>query len=285
MNFKPRALLGASALLLWGLTAALLPTTASATATLKVIKGSGEFQSLETSIAVQSPQNLIFEWTHNQAGATSARWVVTDVSSAGIAGGGGGMYGLTTAYPVAASGQSAPAPQAGVKGYFTIPANAFLESPSTPTTLTFNVKVTPYSAANVAMGSASPAVVAQQVPPAPGTEFAGNANYPKVEIVSYEEKVGVVPGTQIYYTGADVTVRVQNKSLSVTDPAWMSIKDRHGLLRQNTSKVYIPSLPRLGTQSVRCILTRSCHCRGRNLGKSNSSWTGRTCTRNAVASS
>jgi hypothetical protein len=73
--------------------------------------------------------------------------------------------------------------------------------------------------------------------------FGPSANFPKVDIVSYDEKIGVVPLTQIHYAGADITLRVTNHSRTVTtDPAWLAVKDANILMRQNTSGVSIPSL-------------------------------------------
>lgn len=72
--------------------------------------------------------------------------------------------------------------------------------------------------------------------------FGPSANFPKVEIVSYEEKIGVVPFTQLHYAGADLTLKLTNTSKVVTDPAWLAVKDANVLMRQNTSGVSIPTL-------------------------------------------
>ena len=75
-----------------------------------------------------------------------------------------------------------------------------------------------------------------------GVVFGSNAVYPKVEIVSYDEKVGVVPYTQIHYAGADVVVRLSNPSSVTTDPAWLKVKDSNQLMRLNTTSLSIPTL-------------------------------------------
>ncbi|HEX5354843.1 MAG TPA: serine hydrolase domain-containing protein [Aquabacterium sp.] len=72
--------------------------------------------------------------------------------------------------------------------------------------------------------------------------FGSSANFPKVEILSYEEKIGVVPYTQIHYAGADVTLKLTNTSKTVSDPAWLSVKDGNQLMKQNTYGVSIPTL-------------------------------------------
>lgn len=72
--------------------------------------------------------------------------------------------------------------------------------------------------------------------------FGPSANFPKVEIVSYDEKIGVVPLTQLHYAGADITLKLTNTSKVVTDPAWLAVKDANLLMRQNTSGVSIPTL-------------------------------------------
>lgn len=230
-SFDPRALLGAGALILCGLTAAFLPTTASASATLQVLKGSGEFKTLATEIAVTQPTELLMQWSTDQAGATGGNWQVTTMPAG------------SRIASVVASGESSPVPRIpGSKVWFTIPAYAFLP-PSTASTLTFNIKITPHDAANNPLGSASPAVVVTQWPVAQGPLF-GSANYPKVEIVTYDEKLGPE------YAGADVTVRVINKSASATVPAWLHLNDKHFLMRQNTSKLYVPSLAAGASQLV-----------------------------------
>src|SRR5688500_1602272 len=84
-----------------------------ASATLQIIRGSGEFQSLQTSITVSKPESLVLQWTTNQVGAAGGTWRVTIVN---------GLKPL-----VIASGE-AQAPTQGHVAWFTIPSNAFLHS-------------------------------------------------------------------------------------------------------------------------------------------------------------
>jgi CubicO group peptidase (beta-lactamase class C family) len=209
-----------------GFAATFLPLTAMAAATLQVVQGSGEFQTLETAITVDAPKSLTMQWTTDQA-ATGGTWKVID----------------TATNAVVASGESSPAPAVGHMLRFSIPQNAFLISPSTSTTKKFNLSIQPHNGVMQAMGPASPNVVVTQVPGSttPPIVFGPSANFPKVDIVSYEEKIGVVPQTQIHYAGADLTLRITNKSAAVTDPAWLAVKDTNVLMRQNTS-VAIPTL-------------------------------------------
>lgn len=221
--------------LLTGFAATFLPLSAMAAATLQLVQGSGEFQSLETAVTVTAPQNLTMQWTTDQAAAAGGTWQVTNAAN-----------------QVVATGEATPAPTAGHFQRFTIPANAFLVSPSSASTLKFKVSIQPHNGVMQAAGTASPSVVVTQVPNSstPPVVFGDNANFPKVEIVSYDEKIGVVPYTQIQYAGADVTVRITNKSRTVTDPAWLALKDTNLLMRQNTSGVSIPSLQPGATQLV-----------------------------------
>ena len=87
----------------------------------------------------------------------------------------------------------------------------------------------------------APTATAQSTAPS-SIVFGPSAHYPLVEIVNYDEQVGVVPGTQIHFAGADVTVRLSNRSSVATDPLWLSLKDFNVLMRQNTSKISVASL-------------------------------------------
>ena len=74
--------------------------------TLQVVRGSGEFQTLETAITVSKPEALTLLWTTDQAGAMGGVWEVTNVSAGNT---------------LVAWGECG-------KGRFTIAANAFLQS-------------------------------------------------------------------------------------------------------------------------------------------------------------
>lgn len=219
---------------LTGFAATFLPLSAMAAATLQVVQGSGEFQTLDTSATVTTPQAFTMQWTTDQA-AAGGTWQV-----------------LNSASVVVASGEATPAPTTGHFQRFTIPSNAFLVSPSSASTLKFSVRIQPHNGVMQALGTVSPNVLITQVPntPTPPIVFGPSANFPKVEIVSYDEQIGIVPLTQIHYAGADVTLRITNKSRVTTDPAWLALKDTNLLMRQNTSGVSIPSLQPGATQLV-----------------------------------
>jgi CubicO group peptidase (beta-lactamase class C family) len=206
--------------------AALLPLTAMAAATLQVVQGSGEFQTLDTAVTVTAPTAFTMQWTTDQA-AAGGTWKVTNSAS-----------------QVVASGEATPAPAVGHFLRFTIPQNAFLPA-STASTLQYKISIQPHDGVMQALGAASPSVAITEVAntSTPPIVFGPSANFPKVDIVSYDEKIGVVPQTQFHYAGADITLRVTNKSRTVTtDPAWLAVKDANILMRQNTSGVSIPSL-------------------------------------------
>ena len=205
-----------------------MPLSAMAAATLQFVDGSGEFQTLTTALTVDAPKQLTMQWTTDQSGAAGGTWQVLNAST----------------NQIVASGEATPAPAIGKMQRFNIPANAFLVSPSSASTVKFNIRIQPHNGVMQAMGAVSPSAVVTQVPSStqPPIVFGDNANFPKVEIVEYDEKIGVVPQTQIHYAGADVKLRVTNTSGKVTDPAWLSVKDKNLLMRQNTYGVAIPTL-------------------------------------------
>ena len=88
----------------------LTPTDTFAKATLKIVKGSGEFMTLEQAITVSAPESITFQWSTDQAGASAGTWQVTKPN---------GM----NAPQVVASGESSPAPKVGHIAMFTIPAS------------------------------------------------------------------------------------------------------------------------------------------------------------------
>jgi CubicO group peptidase (beta-lactamase class C family) len=220
-----RVLVCATIVIAAGLAVTLATRIAFAGANLQIVRGSGEFQSLESSITVTKPEALTLQWTTDQAGATGGTWQVTKVGSG-----------------VVASGE-AQAPTPGHFIRFTLVANAFL-LPSPPASqVKFNITITPHNAAKQPLGAASAPVTVSQVPEGnqPPVVFGDNAVFPKVELVSYVEKIGVVPLTQLHFAGADVTILVKNGGTPATDPMWLSVKDNSVLMRQNTP-LSIPSM-------------------------------------------
>jgi hypothetical protein len=226
MTNRLRALLRATIFSIGSLITLLASTTAFAGTTLQVVRGSGEFQSFETSITVTKPEALTMQWTTDQAGATAGTWQVTNV---------------TAGNKIVASGET-PAPTVGHFLRFNIPANAFLLA-TTASPVKFSITIVPHNAAKQPLGAASSAVMVSQVSDSaqPPVVFGPNAVFPTVEIVSYDEKIGVVPLTQLHFAGADVTVRVSNKGTSKTDTMWLNIKDNNLLMRQSSPQVSLPS--------------------------------------------
>lgn len=230
MTTKLRALLVATIISCGGLVAAIAPTTAAAGPTLQIVQGSKEFETLVTAIEVSKQEAIYLQWTTDQAGATGGTWTVKDAN--------GGSK-------VVASAESGPAPSVGHFARFLIPANAFLLPAPPATPVKFNITIQAHNA--TPLGNASAAVAVSQVPegpPTPPIKFGASAVFPAVEIVTLEEKIGVVPQTQLHYAGADVTVRVKNNGFifkGTTDPMWLVIKDNSLLMRQKTP-VSIPSL-------------------------------------------
>jgi CubicO group peptidase (beta-lactamase class C family) len=221
MTTMPRAWLAQGAFILCGVTAAFASPSALAATTLQVLDGSGDFSHLSTWTSVEQPKALQMYWSTDQQNATGGTWQVTTSPC------------VRCAPVVVASGES---PRGnGPATWFTIPADAFLKSPGTQTQLTFNVMISAHNAAFQALGSTSVPVVVYQYPPSGGVVFGDVGNYPKVEIVSYAEKLDNVPPT------VDFTVRVSNKSNTATVPAVLSVKDEHVLMKQS-SLLSVPAM-------------------------------------------
>jgi CubicO group peptidase (beta-lactamase class C family) len=205
---------------------------ASAGATLQIVQGSKELESLVTSIEISKPEALYLQWTTDQQFATGGTWTVRN---------------LTAGNKVVASGEAGPAPPIGHFARFTISANAFLQSPPPATPVKYHITIVAHDKFQQTMGLASASVVVSQVPegpPSKPTTFGGGAVFPTVEILNYEEKVGVVPATQLHFAGADVTVRIKNSAFifkTPSDPVWLVIKDNSQLMRQKTP-VPVPAL-------------------------------------------
>jgi CubicO group peptidase (beta-lactamase class C family) len=203
-----------------------MPVSALAAATLYLVQGSGDMQSLQTSMSVTSQQSLTLDWSTDQSGAAGGTWTVVNAAN-----------------QVVASGEDTPAPAPGAARRFSIPAGAFLAT-SVASNTSYKITIQPHDGVMVAKGTASAPVTVTQVPATSGggIVFNGSANYPQVEIVSYVEKVGVVPFTQIHYAGADMVLSITNRSRAASDPAWLTVKDENLLMRQNVAPLAVPSL-------------------------------------------
>lgn len=204
------------------LTTVLIPATAMATTTLRVQVGTGEFQHLDTSIAVERPQDLTFFWNSDKATATGGTWQVTTASA-------------NSRVPlVVASGEAVRG--ANYWSTFTIPSWTFLKPQTGTTSQTFSVRFVPHDAAMTSVDAWSANVAVHENPPASGIQFGDNGVYGRVEIVSAKETI------QYNYAGMDLTVKVSNPSATATLASWLSLKDSHVLWRQNAPKVSVPVL-------------------------------------------
>jgi CubicO group peptidase (beta-lactamase class C family) len=208
------------------LAVALVPTALFAKPTLQVVRGGGEFQTLETAITVNQQEALTMQWVNDQAGATGGTWKVVKV--------GGGTV---------ATGE-APAPSTlGHLVRFTIPANAFLQASPPATPVKFHITIAAHNAAKQPLGSASAAVVVSQekAKAQPPIDFGPSAVFPDVDVLNFDDTIGVMTPAQIE-PGLDLKLRVSNKGKTATDPIWLSISDFNVLMRQSDPQVSIPSL-------------------------------------------
>ncbi len=207
---------------------ALWAAPALAASTLTLVRGSGEFQSYQSTIEVEAPEILTLQWTTDQAAAKGATWQVTNV---------------TAGNAVVASGTTAPAPTVGHFLRFDIAANAFLK-PSVGVKTTFKITIQPYDSAKVPLGGAAMVVVIEDPtgPPPKPVVFGANAVFPDAVITNYNENIGVVQSTQLQYAVGDVTLHVSNPGKVKTDPMWLSLTDANFLMDQQSAKVAIPPL-------------------------------------------
>ncbi|WP_443748146.1 serine hydrolase domain-containing protein [Asticcacaulis solisilvae] len=209
---------------------------AQAFPSLVFVQGSGEFQSFPQTLTVEAPQALTLQWTNDQAAATGAHWQVVDQAAPGT---------------VLASGEVTPAPAVGHLTRFSIAANTFLKA-STAKTLTFVISIQPHNAGNAALGAPATVTITETPagpPPKPVT-FGPSAVFPTAVITNYDEKIGVVQGTQLHFAGGTVTLRVSNPGKVKTDPMWLGLNDQNQLMRQDSQKVAIPALAPGASQTV-----------------------------------
>ena len=207
--------------------AALLAPAAQAAATLSIVQGSGDIQSLQTAIGVEDPQVVTLQWTTDEAGAAGGTWTVTTGSGANL--------------KTVATGDAGTAPAVGHFARFTIPTNGqpngpggFLQNQPIAAQVAYSITVQPYDKQHNAVGAASPDVTVTQAPKTPPTnpfQNAANANYPEIVLLHYVEKVGVVPQTQLHFAEAALTLRFINASNKATDPVIASAFDNNQLMR------------------------------------------------------
>jgi len=205
----------------------MLAPAAHAGATLTIVQGSGDLQSLQSATGVEDPQVITLQWTTDEAGAAGGTWTVTTGSGANL--------------KTVATGDAGAAPTIGHFARFTIPTNGqangpggFLQKQPIPAQVVYSITLQPTGNQHQTLGGPSPAVTVTQAPKtAPTNPFqnAGNANYPGIELVHYVEKVGVVPQTQLHFAEATLTLRFTNNSTKATDPVIASAFDNNQLMR------------------------------------------------------
>ncbi len=209
---------------------------AQAFPSLTFVEGSGEFQTFPQTLTVEGPQALSLQWTNDQAAATGGHWQVVDQAAPNT---------------VLASGEITPAPSVGHFTRFSISAYAFLKA-STAKTITFVISIQPHAAGNAALGAPAKVTITEVPagpPPKPVT-FGPSAVFPAVVITKYDEKIGVVPQTQLHFAGGTVTLRVTNPGKVKTDPMWLGVNDKNMLMRQDSQKVALPAMAPGASQTV-----------------------------------
>lgn len=212
----------------------LMPTAALAKPTLQVVRGGGEFQTLEKAITVNQREALTMQWVNDQAGATGGTWKVTKDGGGTVAG-----------------GEAAAPSTVGHLVRFTIPADAFLLASSPAAPVKFRITITAHNTANQPLGSASDAVVVTQekATAQPPIDFGRSAVFPEVDVVNFDDTIGVATPEQLQ-SGVTVKLRVSNKGKAKTDPIWLGISDFNVLMRQSDPQVSIPSLPPGASKTV-----------------------------------
>jgi CubicO group peptidase (beta-lactamase class C family) len=192
----------------------LLPSAAFAGTTLQIEQGSGDFQSFQTAITVDAPEDVAIRWQTDAPGATGGTWKVTLASNPN---------------QIVTQGETGAAPAVGHIAVFAIPATgtgSFLAStsPNAPG-VKYLITVTPHDSSNHALGAAATPVSVTQVKAGPQApiNFGPNAVFPSVELVSYVEHASGLTAT--------VTVRAVNKGSVATDPMNLDIPDDNFLMR------------------------------------------------------
>src|SRR4030095_4784406 len=213
---------------------------------IEVKEFSGEFEQWVKSLTINSAETITFRYSTDQPGATSAIWQVSDKPVAS-----GPQTRVAQAPHVIASNILGAVPAPGHVRLFDI--NFALFAPKTPPASPQNywVYIVTMDAQQQPVGLASAPVKityrhSQQEP----VNFGPSAVYPSVEMVSYMEKIGMVPLTQLHYAGADVTLRVKNNGGTEHDPMSVSVTDYSLLMRPKTPPADVPSLQPSASQLV-----------------------------------
>ncbi|HEU0173512.1 MAG TPA: serine hydrolase domain-containing protein [Blastocatellia bacterium] len=212
---------------------------------LEVMEGSGEFKQWVKTITISSAEKLQFAWYTDEPDVASAEWMVSNKAFSAPP-----WTSPTQAPNVIASGALTQVPQKGHGATFLIDFAKF--APKTPpkNSTSYWVYVVTKNAQQHPVGAPSAAVVVTQKQAAVISETFGPAVvFPSVEIVTYDEKIGIVPLTQLHFAGADVTLRVKNKGKTATDPISLDVTDNNALMR-SAGAASVPSLKPGASQLV-----------------------------------
>ncbi len=198
---------------------------------LSIVEHSKEFFKLSQQVNVTERQWMTFQWQTNQSTAKNGKWEVRNLSN--------GNQFIATGYT-----QTAPA--IGKHAQFKIHPYTFLYNQPPAADTVFSITVQPVDNNYQPVGNPSPAVKVTQISqsniPAITKFKDSEAVFPAVDIESYKEKVGMVKLTQIYYTGADIKLRITNKGSKRTDPVLLKLTDFNVLLQQKSAPIQVPAL-------------------------------------------
>jgi CubicO group peptidase (beta-lactamase class C family) len=191
----------------------------------------GEFEQWVKTLTITSPDKITFRYSTDQPGAVTAIWQVSDKPFSSNP-----MITQQEAPHVIASGTLGQVPAPGHIHLFEV--NFAVFAPNTPpaSPLGYWVFVVTKNAQQQNVGVASaPVKIIYRKSNQPQVNFGPSAVFPSVEIITYDEKVGVVPQTQLHFAVADVTLRVSNKGKVTTDPISLGIRDENVLMRQRSA--------------------------------------------------
>ena len=209
-----------------------IPSMCYGKTTLGLIRGSGEFRSIEQSVVLTAPEALDFQWTSDEPGVIGGRWQITTPGP------------LQDNILLLGEGYVSPAPTPSQISLFTIPATSFLPPDPPQSPVKFTITMSSRDSNGNALGSISLAVVVTYRSPSPnmGPIFVGRpGRFPTIELVHYDEQIGQETNTQIYFAKAQLTLRATNRGSVTTDAVSVSINDEHVLMRPRHSAGF-PSL-------------------------------------------
>jgi CubicO group peptidase (beta-lactamase class C family) len=192
--------------------AALAPTTVLTACPLESCTGDIGVTMWRQSIEVAPPgrASLAFRATTAAVGVTALKWEIVPEMPSG-------------AVPIASGTQKLSPSQIAE---FTVATPFLKPAPKTK----YVVRTHAMDANNKVVEEGNVVHIAPAGPSKP-TDFTRSAVFPSAELVSFVEKIGNAPLTQIMYSGADVTLRVTNREKSKTDPITVGVTDTNGFMR------------------------------------------------------